>query len=102
MRTDKIAEIIHANTVIKTVTECYVPIKYKMVDGAGLIDALADHFEAELGNECDAMGCDEEGHRGGHTWTFDRAKFLSKAKGENNGPHRTHPEGDCGNTKVGA
>ena len=74
MDPDAVAKIIRANTSYSLYQEHYV------IDMT-LIDALADHFEAELGNECDAMGCDEEGHRSGHTWTFVRADWVRIASG---------------------
>ena len=70
MNTNKIAKIIAGTRQLSF--QYHQSVFYTDM----LIDALADYFEAELGNECDAMGCDEEGHRGGHTWTFIRAEFL--------------------------
>ncbi len=82
MDTDKIAEIIQSHY-----WEMYPilnpPVAQMVTDK--LIDALAGYFEAEAQNQCDAMGCDEEGHRGGladHTQWFDRAEFLRIAKAE--------------------
>ena len=68
---NNIAEIIAAHTNIKTVEECGVSIEYKMLDGAGFIDALADGLE-----ENDAKECRYCGKR-----AFTRAEFVRIATG---------------------
>ncbi len=79
MDTDAIADIIHTNTHIVHRTEEYVSIPYKQIDGNGLIDALANHFEAQAKEQCPTI------YAGGLCFThhvFDHAAFVARCKGE--------------------
>ena len=89
--TDAVAAIIQSNTHIVHRMEEHVSIPYKQIDGKGLIDALADHFDAQHVHEYYPMtrlvdtcrcghGEDEPIHK-----IFDRASFVAKCKGEPNG-----------------
>jgi len=90
MDPDKIAAIIRA----KTHKVEYGP--QELVDVcpvSSLINALADEFEAEAVEQClnliceDCAGLDpEKRHEPGTP--FDRAEFLSIAKGKSDGNHR--------------
>ena len=73
MTADKLAEIIAANTDPKTVMECGVAIVYKMLDGAGFIDALADEMEVDNSLCYYKMRCQHAEH------DFDRAAWVAKA-----------------------
>ena len=79
----KIAEIISANTVIKTVMEDYVAVQYRMVDGIGLINDLADDCESANNS---TQYHRWHGHLGQHDvcsncHPFNRVKFLRIATG---------------------
>lgn len=71
--TDKIAEVIRAETQIH-------PVSSEIMLGESLIDALADAFEAIVhlcGYRCATRGCNPMEYVN----EFDRAAFVAKCRG---------------------
>jgi len=71
MDTDRVARIIN---------ELTEGGRWRMIQATELIDRLADDFQAMSENNCDAKGCDEEGHKHESEGYFQHANFVRIAK----------------------